>query len=114
MSFRLGVTRTPDGAHDLFVTQPTGFADRLCRSDIARIWVTSSGMMNRRDGLKARALLSLGIDRGEVGQGYERGDRLAGALDDEPLPGGGLVDELAELLPDLERGHGSHSTIIAL
>lgn len=50
----------------------------------------------------------------EIAQRHERRDRLAGALDDQPLPGGGLVKELAEVLPDVKRRNRSHSDIIAL
>jgi hypothetical protein len=50
----------------------------------------------------------------QVCQRDECGNRLAGALDDETLSGGGLVEKLAEVLPNVERRHGSHSAIISL
>ena len=58
--------------------------------------------------------VTVGVVFRYVRQRHKRCHRLAAALDDQALPGGGLIQECAELLPDVERGHGSHSTIIAL
>ena len=55
----------------------------------------------------------LRIRQVQIAERHERGDRLAGSLDDQPLPGRRFVDQLAEAPANFERRHGSHSAIIA-
>jgi hypothetical protein len=39
----------------------------------------------------------------QIRQRYKRSDGLAGTLDDQPLACGGLVQELTEVLPNVQR-----------
>ena len=54
------------------------------------------------------------VEAGQVGQRDERGDRLAGTHDDDPLAAGRLVEDLAEALAHLERSVRSHRAMISL
>jgi hypothetical protein len=57
---------------------------------------------------------ALRVDRVEIGERHDRGDRLAGSLDDDPIAGGGGVDDFPEPGSHLEGTHHSHGTSIAL
>ena len=52
-----------------------------------------------------------GIESPEVLEGHEGSAELAGPFDDDALAGGGLVEEFAEVRPDLKRADGLHATI---
>jgi hypothetical protein len=45
---------------------------------------------------------SVAIELGQVTQGDKSGDRLAGALDDDPFSGGCLIEDPAEAAPNVE------------
>ena len=62
---------------------------------------------------EARGLASVRVNQGEVRERHDRSDWLARAFDDDPLASGGFVDDLAETAPNIERGHDSHSAMIA-
>jgi len=63
---------------------------------------------------QASGTTSVRIEQGKIPERDQRRDGLPGSLDDDPLPGRGLVDDLAEPTADVEGADGSHSAIIAL
>ena len=66
------------------------------------------------EGSEGVRLAPIGVDAGQVREWDDGGNRLPSSLDDDALPRRSGIDDLAELLPNLERGHRSHSAIIAL
>jgi hypothetical protein len=62
---------------------------------------------------QTRGAPALGIDEGEVRERHDRRNRLTGALDDDPLAGSRLVDNLAEASSNFEGSDCSHGVIIA-
>jgi hypothetical protein len=98
--------------HDVFSAFIALLADRFCCVEARRCGMAlrkSTQVSYRSQSLLASAFR---VELLDIGERDERGHGLTGALDDQPLPGGGLVNKLAEVLSHLDRGYGSHSTII--
>lgn len=57
--------------------------------------------------------LLIGIETTKISQGHEYRARLAGTLDDDTLPGRGLVQQVPEVLADIQGADRSHVAIIA-
>lgn len=113
MSLRLASAGV-DGAHDLLFPLAPLFPDDCgsVESSIKRPLPCQPHDVGYR--LLAPANASLSIQLRQVGQRNDGSDRLAGTLDDQSLPGSGLVYQLTEVLPYVECGDRSHSAIIAL
>lgn len=81
--------------------------------EVGRHWVSPRKTRNGVDRLESFAAPALRVEVRQIREWHERGYGLAGAFDDQPLPSGGFIKQLAEFPADLEGGNRSHSTMIA-
>ena len=89
-------------------------ADRRSCVDVCR---EGSQPSHAADLLERRSLTGQslgGIERPEVLERHEGSAGLAGPFDDDALAGRSLVEEFAEVRPDLKSADGLHLTIIGL
>ena len=88
-------------------------ANDRCRID-GCAWLAASDSANVVQRCQASGATPIRIEQGEIPERDQRRDGLPGSLDDDSLPCGGLIDDLAEPTSDVECADGSHSAMIAL
>jgi hypothetical protein len=99
---------------DLRITGFALLADQRCRVSIRWVGAAFRHASDVLDCTQALHATCCRVELSEIRQWNEGGNRLAGALDDDALACGGVIQHLTKALSHVESRHGSHTTIIAL